>query len=128
MCVEPAGGLDWTALGVALLMYAQDRSSSSRSFCMEHAFLGPAYSDDEIEQFLSWSKLPYRRVTHLVDEVADMLVQDKIIGWFQHRMEFGPPALGARSILASPLHACMQARLNEIKDRQDFRPGAPVVL
>src|SRR5690348_14500744 len=51
-----------------------------------------------------------------------------ISGCSQHRMEFGPRALGARSILASPLHACMQARLNEIKDREDFRPVAPVVL
>jgi len=51
-----------------------------------------------------------------------------VIGWFQHRMEFGPRALGARSILASPLHACMLAKLNEIKDREDFRPVAPVVL
>lgn len=126
--VQPAAGDAGTALGAALWIDAQERSSTSRSFCMEHAFLGPAYSDDEIEQFLSWSKLPYRRVTHLIDEVADMLVQDKIIGWFQHRMEFGPRALGARSILASPLHARMQARLNEIKDREDFRPVAPVVL
>ena len=51
-----------------------------------------------------------------------------MIGWFQGRMEFGPRALGARSILASPIHAEMQARLNEIKDREDFRPVAPVVL
>jgi carbamoyltransferase len=57
-----------------------------------------------------------------------MLAQDKVIGWFHHRMEYGPRALGARSILASPLHASMQARLNEIKDREDFRPVAPVVL
>ena len=57
-----------------------------------------------------------------------MLAQDRVIGWFQHRMEYGPRALGARSILASPLHATMQARLNEIKDREDFRPVAPVVL
>jgi carbamoyltransferase len=56
------------------------------------------------------------------------LVRDKIVGWFQGRMEFGPRALGARSILASPLSADMQARLNEIKEREDFRPVAPVVL
>jgi carbamoyltransferase len=51
-----------------------------------------------------------------------------VIGWFQGRIEFGPRALGARSILASPIHAAMQARLNDIKDREDFRPVAPVVL
>jgi carbamoyltransferase len=77
---------------------------------------------------LRWAKLPYRHLTHIADEVADLLLQDKIIGWFQSRMEFGPRALGARSILASPLHASMQGRLNEIKDREDFRPVAPVVL
>src|SRR5204862_5662311 len=86
------------------------------------------YGDDEIEAFLSWSKLPYRRLGDVAEEAADLLVQDKVIGWFQGRMEFGPRALGARSILASPIHAEMQAKLNEIKDREDFRPVAPVVL
>ena len=126
--VQPAAGDAGTALGGALLIDAQKRSTSPRSFTMDHAFLGPAYSDEEIEQFLRWSKLPYRHAKHLTDEVADMLVQDKIIGWFQHRLEFGPRALGGRSILASPLHSSMQVRLNEIKDREDFRPVAPVVL
>jgi carbamoyltransferase len=60
--------------------------------------------------------------------VAELLTQNKVIGWFQGRMEFGPRALGARSILASPLDASMQAHLNLIKDREDFRPVAPVVL
>jgi carbamoyltransferase len=95
---------------------------------MEHAFLGPDYSEQEIETFLKWSKLPYRRAENLAEEAADLLAQDKIIGWFQGRMEFGPRALGARSILASPIKAEMQDRLNEIKDREDFRPVAPVVL
>jgi len=126
--VQPAAGDAGTALGGALLIDAQKRSTSPRSFTMDHAFLGPAYRDEEIEQFLRWSKLPYRHAKHLTDEVADMLVQDKIIGWFQHRLEFGPRALGGRSILASPLHSSMQVRLNEIKDREDFRPVAPVVL
>ena len=126
--VQPAAGDAGTALGAALWVDAQERKATSRAYRMEHAFLGPAYGDEEIEQFLRWSKLPYRRVTRLADEVAEMLAQDKVIGWFQHRMEYGPRALGARSILASPLHASMQARLNEIKDREDFRPVAPVVL
>jgi carbamoyltransferase len=126
--VQPAAGDAGTALGAAMWIDAQERASTTRSYCMEHAFLGPAFTDEEIEQFLCWSKLPYRRVTDLADEVAEMLAQDKVIGWFQHRMEFGPRALGARSILASPLHGSMQAKLNEIKDREDFRPVAPVVL
>jgi carbamoyltransferase len=129
--VQPAAGDAGTALGAALWIDSQERAEAEkdiRYYCMDHAFLGPAYTDEEIEQFLLWSKLPYRRLEHLTEEVADILVQDKVIGWFQHRMEFGPRALGARSILASPLSASMQARLNEIKDREDFRPVAPVVL
>lgn len=126
--VQPAAGDAGTALGAALWIDAHERQSNERRFCMEHAFLGPAYTDDEIEQFLRWSHLPYRRLTNIADETAALLAQDKIIGWFQGRMEFGPRALGARSILASPINASMQARLNEIKDREDFRPVAPVVL
>jgi carbamoyltransferase len=129
--VQPAAGDAGTALGAALWIDAQERGKegdNERRYYMDHAFLGPAYSDEEIEQFLRWAKLPYRRLTSVADEVADILTQDKVIGWFQGRMEFGPRALGARSILASPLHASMQARLNEIKDREDFRPVAPVVL
>jgi carbamoyltransferase len=95
---------------------------------MDHAFLGPSFEDDEIEQFLQWSKLPYRRLAKVAEETAAILEQDRVIGWFQGRMEFGPRALGARSILASPIHPEMQAKLNEIKDREDFRPVAPVVL
>ena len=65
---------------------------------------------------------------NVAKETAAILAEDKIIGWFQGRMEFGPRALGGRSILASPVHAEMQSRLNDIKDREDFRPVAPVVL
>ncbi|HZO73125.1 MAG TPA: carbamoyltransferase C-terminal domain-containing protein [Ktedonobacteraceae bacterium] len=126
--VQPAAGDAGTALGAALWTDALERESRTRSYRMEHAFLGPGYSDDEIEQFLRWSKLPYRRLTDIAQTAADLLAEDKVIGWFQHRMEFGPRALGARSILASPLHASMQSKLNEIKDREDFRPVAPVVL
>jgi carbamoyltransferase len=129
--VQPAAGDAGTAMGAALWIDALERreqGDNERRYCMEHAFLGPAYSDSEIEQFLRWSKLPYRRLANVATEVAEILVQDKIIGWFQHRLEYGPRALGARSILASPLSPSMQARLNEIKDREDFRPVAPVVL
>ncbi len=129
--VQPASGDAGTALGAALWIDSQQRlvqGDSERRYRMDHAFLGPSYSDDEIEQFLRWSKLPYRRLTSVAEEVANILADDKVIGWYQSRMEFGPRALGARSILASPIHASMQARLNEIKDREDFRPVAPVVL
>jgi carbamoyltransferase len=126
--VQPAAGDAGTALGAALWVDALQRSGADRSYVMEHAFLGPDYSDQEIEAFLQRSKLPYRRMSNVARETAQVLVQDKIIGWFQGRMEFGPRALGGRSILASPLHPSMQSRLNEIKDREDFRPVAPVVL
>jgi carbamoyltransferase len=126
--VQPAAGDAGTALGAALWVDAQERGSQERGFLMDHAFLGPGYSDEEIENFLRWSKLPYRRLENVAEEAAELLAQDKIIGWFQGKLEFGPRALGARSILASPIHADMQERLNEIKDREDFRPVAPVVL
>ncbi|HKO24866.1 MAG TPA: carbamoyltransferase N-terminal domain-containing protein, partial [Chloroflexota bacterium] len=126
--VQPAAGDAGTALGAALWIDARERGGDERRFRMDHAFLGPAYGDEEIEQFLRWSRLPYRRLAGVADETATLLAQDKVVGWFQGRMEFGPRALGARSILASPIPATMQARLNEIKDREDFRPVAPVVL
>jgi len=126
--VQPAAGDAGTAMGAALWIDGAERGTDERAYQMDHAFLGPAFDDAEIESFLRWSKLPYRQLSDLPNEVADLLAQDKVIGWFQGRMEFGPRALGARSILASPIHASMQERLNEIKDREDFRPVAPVVL
>ncbi|HET8631839.1 MAG TPA: carbamoyltransferase C-terminal domain-containing protein, partial [Thermomicrobiales bacterium] len=106
----------------------RERGAAARDYRMDDAFLGPAYDDAEIEDFLRWAKLPYRRMEDVAGETADLLARDRVIGWFQGRMEFGPRALGARSILASPLRAGMQERLNALKDREDFRPVAPVVL
>jgi carbamoyltransferase len=126
--VQPASGDAGTSLGAALLVDAQQSGMSRPHWRMDHAFLGPAYDEKEIEAFLQQAKLRYRRSADLAGEVADLLAQNKVIGWFQGRMEFGPRALGARSILASPIDASMQARLNAIKDREDFRPVAPVVL
>jgi carbamoyltransferase len=125
--VQPAAGDAGTALGAALWVDARQQPPARR-YRMEHAFLGPAFGDDEIEAFLRWSKLPYRRLADVAGETADLLARDLVIGWFQGGMEFGPRALGARSILASPIRAEMQGRLNDIKDREDFRPVAPVVL
>ncbi|MDB5350184.1 MAG: carbamoyltransferase [Planctomycetota bacterium] len=126
--VQPAAGDAGTALGAAMWVDARERPRGPRPWSMEHAFLGPSFGEHEIEAFLRWSKLPYRRLSNVAEETAEILAQDRVIGWFQGRMEFGPRALGARSILASPIHAEMQSRLNEIKDREDFRPVAPVVL
>ena len=126
--VQPAAGDAGTALGAALWIDAQARKATERTYRMEHAFLGPEFDDEEIESFLRWSKLSYHKLDDVAGETADLLVQDKVIGWCQGRMEFGPRALGGRSILASPISPDMQSRLNEIKDREDFRPVAPVVL
>jgi carbamoyltransferase len=126
--VQPAAGDAGTALGAALWTDMKQRKAPGRSFVMDHAYLGPEYGDDAIEKFLKWVKVPYRRLQNVAREAAEILSQDKIIGWYQGRMEFGPRALGSRSILASPIHPEMQTRLNEVKDREDFRPVAPVVL
>lgn len=125
---QPAAGDSGTSLGAALWVDREQRGERGRTWKMDHAFLGPSYDDETIEEFLKQSRLPYRRAADIVAETADLLAQNKVIGWFQGRMEFGPRALGARSILASPLDARMQNHLNLIKDREDFRPVAPVVL
>jgi len=125
--VQPAAGDSGTSLGAALYVDHRQRGGPRR-WTMAHAYLGPAYEDDEIERLLYRSRLAFRKLDDVAEEAAELLAQEKILGWFQGRMEFGPRALGARSILASPLDSGMQARLNGLKDREDFRPVAPVVL
>lgn len=136
--VQPAAGDAGTALGAALWVDARERPHpqasptapyplAPRRWHMAHAYLGPDHGDEEIEAFLRWAKLPYQVMHDPAQATARLLADGKVIGWFQGRMEFGPRALGARSILASPLDAGMQARLNELKDREDFRPVAPAV-
>ncbi|GAB3903146.1 carbamoyltransferase C-terminal domain-containing protein [Larkinella knui] len=126
--VQPAAGDAGTALGAALWIDTQMRRTNERAYTMDHVYLGPAFSDTEIESFLNWSKLPYKRLENVAEEVADYLADGHIIGWYQVGAEFGPRALGARSLLAAPFPAEMQGRLNDLKDREDFRPVAPVVL
>ncbi len=92
--VQPAAGDAGTAPGAALWIDARERGTDRRDYVMDHAFLGPSFTDDEIEAFLRWSKLPYRRLGNVAEEVADILARDLVIGWFQGRMEFGPRALG----------------------------------
>jgi carbamoyltransferase len=128
--VQPAAGDAGTAMGAALWVDWAERlvrGDRERRWHMQHAFYGPGYEDAEIERFLRWTQVPYRKLDDVSRDAARILEEDRILGWFQGRMEFGPRALGARSILASPLKPQMQARLNEIKDREDFRPVAPVV-
>ncbi|MBV9962826.1 MAG: carbamoyltransferase [Parafilimonas sp.] len=125
--VQPAAGDAGTALGAALWVDINERKNAQR-YEMHHVYWGPDFEDKEIEQFLQWTKVPYRKLENVAEETAKILAEDKVIGWYQGRMEFGPRALGSRSILASPVNASMQQKLNEIKDREDFRPVAPVVL
>jgi carbamoyltransferase len=129
--VQPAAGDAGTALGAALWIDWRERGltgDKTRRWAMDHAYWGPAYADDEIEAFLRWSKVSFRRLNDVASETAELLAKGDVIGWYQGRTEFGPRALGARSILASPIDPGMQAKLNDIKDREDFRPVAPVVM
>jgi carbamoyltransferase len=127
--VQPAAGDSGTAIGVCYQIY-NAKLDAPRGEVMAGAYTGPEFSDDEIRAELKQSGLHYE--TYSDQEVTRRAARDiadgAVMGWFQGRMEFGPRALGARSIVASPLHAAMQARLNDIKDREDFRPVAPVVL
>jgi carbamoyltransferase len=125
--VQPAAGDAGTALGAALWIDAQERGVRAGRWRMQHAFLGPEYTDHAIEGLLREAKLAYRRPPDIVAACAGLLAENRVLGWFQGRMEFGPRALGARSILASPIDVGMQERLNQIKDREDFRPVAPAV-
>lgn len=128
--VQPAAGDAGTALGAALDVDAAVRGAAGATgerWTMRGANLGPAFSEAEIEALLRQSGLRYRRAHDLVGECAALLEQGRVLAWFQGRMEFGPRALGSRSILASPLDPGMQDRLNGIKDREDFRPVAPAL-
>ena len=96
---------------------------------MKGSYLGPAYSEDEIESFLKSQNLPYKKYSReeLPEVVAELLADGNIIGLHQGRMEFGPRALGARSIIGDPRSPEMQSRMNlKIKYRESFRPFAPV--
>ena len=125
--IQPAAGDAGTALGAAYVVDARERGQTA-PFTMTHAFLGPGYDEARIRRALERSRLPYTRPPDIAAAVADLLAADKIVGWFQGRMEWGPRALGARSILAAPSDPNMKDRLNAIKDREEFRPVAPAVL
>jgi carbamoyltransferase len=100
---------------------------------MTHAYLGPGFSSDEVAQLLEATTaraLDFRgRTEELLESVVDRLADGKVVGWFQGRMEFGPRALGSRSILADPRRDDMRDRINDlVKKREAFRPFAPAVL
>jgi carbamoyltransferase len=124
---QPASGDAGTALGAALWVWHQQSGHTDR-WRMQDAYLGPEYDSTAIEKTLRHAKLRYQHCSDIAAATAECLAQEKIVGWFQGRMEFGPRALGARSIIASPRDPAMMQRLNELKDREDFRPVAPAVL
>src|SRR5712692_1630108 len=133
--IQPAAGDAGGAVGVALSAWHQRegraRKATGGGDGMRGGYLGPAYSNEEIERFLKKQGAPYARLSD--EEVSDRVAQDlasgRIVGWFQGRMEFGPRALGARSILGDARNPRMHSDMNlKIKYRESFRPFAPSVL
>ncbi len=133
--IQPAAGDSGGSLGAALatwyLHYNKERKIYKRSDSMRGTYLGPSFSDDEIEAELIACGAKFKKLTErgLIDKVAVALADEKAIGWMQGRMEFGPRALGSRSIIADPRSPFMQKQLNlKVKYRESFRPFAPSVL
>jgi carbamoyltransferase len=123
--VQPAASDDGVALGAALAPYL-DNGGRLPNHAMRHAYLGPAFDDSAIESALHTYKLSYTRLNDPAATAADLLSQGKILGWFQGRMEFGPRALGSRSILADARDPEMNAKVNNaVKFREWWRPFAP---
>lgn len=128
--VQPAAGDSGIAVGAAYHVWHQ-RLGGPRGFAMGHAYWGPRYSDDECAAALAGAGLEPERLDEdeLVAVVAERIAAGDVVGWFQGRMEFGPRALGNRSIVADPRRADMKDILNaRIKHREPFRPFAPSIL
>ena len=128
--IQPAAGDAGGVIGVASYIYSSLLKKGSVS-TMKNAYLGPAFSNNEIKGYLDSSKIESECLSdkELVGKVADLLRDKKVIGWFQGKMEFGPRALGARSILADPTNPDAKYTVNsKIKFREKFRPFAPTVL
>ncbi len=128
--VQPAAGDAGGAVGVAHYIY-NTLHKRPRASAWTHAYLGPEFKDAEIARFLDEAGARYETLsdTELVKRTARLISETMVIGWFQGRMEFGPRALGGRSILADPRDAKMRDTLNKkIKFREGFRPFAPSVL
>jgi carbamoyltransferase len=133
--IQPAAGDAGGALGVALFLWHQLLGNERvvRGRDLQHgSLLGVAYDDDQIRAFLDGAGAVYSYVPEddaLCADVARSVADGKVVGWFQGRMEFGPRALGARSILGDARRAEMQSTINQkVKFREGFRPFAPVVL
>lgn len=132
--IQPAAGDAGGAVGSALAvwhLYLKKSRSVKNNDGMKGCYLGPEFSDSFIEDYLKRNDYKYTKMNQesLFDEVADLINDDKVIGWFDGRMEFGPRALGARSIIGDARSAKMQKTMNlKIKYRESFRPFAPSIL
>jgi carbamoyltransferase len=123
--VQPASGDSGTALGAALRL-ARDLGDRVRA--MPGADVGRSWDDDELETALRTARVPYERPSDIAEAVAEVLARDGVVAWFQGASEYGPRALGRRSLLADPRSAANVERLNDVKGREQFRPVAPMVL
>jgi carbamoyltransferase len=135
MWIQPAAGDAGGALGAALLVWHRELSQPRQPQvpdAQHGSLLGPVFANDDIGLFLDAMGATYERIGDedvLLERVAGLLATEKIIGWFQGRMEFGPRALGCRSIIGDPRSPRMQQKMNvSIKFRESFRPFAPCVL
>lgn len=133
--IQPSAGDAGGAVGAALTAWheleGKPRTADGTSDSMQGSLLGPSYTNETIEEFLRNKEAAYQCMSDVVlfDLLADELASGKVIGWFQGRMEFGPRALGARSIIGDARNPKMQSVMNlKIKFRESFRPFAPSVL
>ena len=128
--IQPAAGDGGTSVGAAAYVYFT-LLDNKRKFIMDNAYLGPSYSIEYIKNFLHKNNISYKQFKdedELVRETARLINENNIVGWFHGRMEFGPRALGARSILSNATNKNMVEILNlKVKHRENFRPFAPVV-
>jgi carbamoyltransferase len=129
--IQPAAGDSGAAVGAALWAY-NSLLGNPRTFCMKHAYWGQNYSDGQIRSFLTENNIKHRYVENddeLLDQTVERLTSAKVVGWYQGRFEWGPRALGNRSILADPRNPEMKDIVNsKIKFREPYRPFAPSVL
>ncbi len=126
--VQPASGDDGIAIGAAFQLH-HEVTDEPRAFEMRDARIGPEFSNEAIRAALDAAGLVYETPADLEGRAADLLADGRIVGWYQGRMEFGPRALGSRSILADPTRADMKDRVNDVvKHRESFRPFAPSCL
>jgi len=133
--IQPAAGDAGGALGAAMSVWyrymGSKRPAGGGRDAQSGSLLGPSYDDNSIEEYLRADNIPYRKLGEkdFAAVVADLIAAGNVIGWFQGRMEFGPRALGARSIIGDSRDPAMQSRMNlKIKYRESFRPFAPTVL